>query len=143
MQNSGEGNAINPLASLADPDVYSIPMLLLIGWRGEPGGVNDEPQHKKQGKITLKLLETLDIPYKILQKTTKPADAIVKIACRSMRTRSAPYALVVKQGTFEKYVSKKKNKSQFTLSREEALEIILSELGRNDVVISTTGKTSR
>ena len=143
MQNSGEGNAINPLASLADPDVYGIPILLLIGWRGEPGGAHDEPQHKKQGKITLKLLETLGIPYKILPKTAKTAEAAVRVACRSMRTRSAPYALVVKQDTFEKYALKKKDKSPCTLSREEALEVILSELGRNDVVVSTTGKTSR
>ena len=65
MQNSGQGNAVNPLTSLADPDVYSIPMILLIGWRGEPG-IKDEPQHVKQGKITLKILETLDIPYRLL-----------------------------------------------------------------------------
>ncbi len=64
MQNSGQGNAVNPLTSLADPDVYSIPMILLIGWRGEPG-IKDEPQHVKQGKITLKILDTLDIPYRL------------------------------------------------------------------------------
>src|SRR3989344_3535693 len=95
MQNSGEGNAVNPLVSLADPDVYGIPSLLLIGWRGEPG-THDEPQHKKQGKITIKLLETLGIPYKILPKTVRSADRVVKIACRSMHKRAAPYALVVR-----------------------------------------------
>ena len=62
MQNSGQGNSINPLTSLADREVYNIPMILLIGWRGEPGE-RDEPQHVKQGKITLKILETLGIPY--------------------------------------------------------------------------------
>ncbi|HEY0089853.1 MAG TPA: thiamine pyrophosphate-binding protein, partial [Candidatus Lokiarchaeia archaeon] len=66
MQNSGFGQTINPLTSLCDPDVYSIPVLLLIGWRGEPGKV-DEPQHKKMGKILLPLLETLKIPYNILE----------------------------------------------------------------------------
>ena len=62
MQNSGLGNAVNPLLSLCDPDVYSIPMLVMIGWRGEPG-ITDEPQHVKQGKIQLELLDTMDIPY--------------------------------------------------------------------------------
>ena len=65
MQNSGQGNAVNPLCSLADPDVYSIPMVLLVGWRGEPG-VKDEPQHVKQGKVTLSLFETLGIPTEVL-----------------------------------------------------------------------------
>ena len=67
MQNSGLGNAVNPLLSLCDPDVYSIPMLLMIGWRGEPG-VKDEPQHVKQGKIQIELLNTMDIPYEIISK---------------------------------------------------------------------------
>ena len=65
MQNSGQGNAVNPLASLADPDVYSIPMVLLVGWRGEPG-VKDEPQHIKQGKVTVSLFEILGISTEIL-----------------------------------------------------------------------------
>src|SRR5271169_3561436 len=67
MQNSGLGNAVNPLTSLADGEVYSIPMLLLIGWRGEPG-TKDEPQHLKQGRITLDLLKTMEIPYWILDR---------------------------------------------------------------------------
>jgi len=67
MQNSGLGNAINPLLSLCDSDVYSIPLLVLVGWRGEPG-VKDEPQHTKQGKVQLELLKALDIPYKIISQ---------------------------------------------------------------------------
>ena len=67
MQNSGEGNIINPLASLVDKEVYNIPVLLVIGWRGKPG-VHDEPQHVKQGKVTLSLLETMRIPYTVLSK---------------------------------------------------------------------------
>ena len=78
MQNSGLGNAINPLLSLADPEVYSIPMILIIGWRGEPG-VKDEPQHIKQGKVQLDLLDSMNLPYEIIsaedsiweQKVTK------------------------------------------------------------------------
>ena len=73
MQNSGFGNTINPLLSLADPKVYSIPMLLVIGWRGEPG-VKDEPQHVKQGEVSETLLKTLDIPYVIISDKTKNID---------------------------------------------------------------------
>ena len=67
MQNSGEGNIINPLASLTDPEVYNIPVLLLIGWRGRPG-VHDEPQHVKQGKVTTGLLNTMGINFDVLSK---------------------------------------------------------------------------
>ena len=70
MQNSGLGNAVNPLLSLCDTEVYSIPMMVMIGWRGEPA-VKDEPQHVKQGKIQLELLETMDIPYVIISKDDK------------------------------------------------------------------------
>jgi phosphonopyruvate decarboxylase len=142
MQNSGQGNAINPLASLVDPDVYSIPLLLLIGWRGEPGK-RDEPQHVKQGKITLGLLETLGIPHKILPDSIEEAEKIVKIAAESMRDRNAPYALVVKKGTFESYELQNKAKTNFELNREQALELIVDNLDSQDIVISTTGKTSR
>ncbi len=69
MQNSGIGNAINPLLSLADKEVYSIPMILLIGWRGEPG-VKDEPQHLKQGRVTLSILDSIEIPWQIIDKTS-------------------------------------------------------------------------
>ena len=74
MQNSGLGNAINPLTSLADKQVYSIPMILLIGWRGEPG-VPDEPQHKKQGAVTIDMLKTLNIPYKVVSELTDTVTA--------------------------------------------------------------------
>ena len=73
MQNSGLGNAVNPLLSLCDPAVYSIPMLVMIGWRGEPG-VKDEPQHVKQGSIQLELLNTMDIPYEIISKDDNQFD---------------------------------------------------------------------
>lgn len=65
MQNSGLGNSVNPLLSLSDKEVYSIPLLMLIGWRGEPGK-KDEPQHKKQGRVMLKMLEAMEIPFEII-----------------------------------------------------------------------------
>lgn len=139
MQNSGEGNAVNPLMSLADPKVYSIPMLLIIGWRGEPG-VHDEPQHVKQGEVTLKLLEAMDIEYRILSDDFEDdLNYLVSLAKKDNK----PVALVIRKGTFSKYQPINKDKAVMgELLREEALEVILKELG-DDMVVSTTGKESR
>lgn len=138
MQNSGEGNAVNPLLSIADEDVYSIPMLLVIGWRGEPG-VKDEPQHKKQGKVTLDLLEAMGIEYAILQDDYVPQ---INTALKYMQHNNKPYAIVVRKGTFSEY--KLHNTSvNFPLTRERAMECILNNIGDDDFIVSTTGKTSR
>ena len=139
MQNSGEGNAVNPLLSLADPKVYSIPMLLIIGWRGEPG-VHDEPQHVKQGEVTLKLLEAMDISYRILSDNYEDdLSSLIALA----KKESKPVALVIRKGTFSKYSPVNKEKAVMgELLREEALEVILSNIG-DDYVVSTTGKESR
>jgi phosphonopyruvate decarboxylase len=142
MQNSGLGNAVNPLTSLVDPDVYSIPLLLLIGWRGEPGK-KDEPQHVKQGKITLKLLETLGIPYNLLPNDIKNTQEVLNKAFRYMNKYNAPYALVVKKDTFEKYEYKEETNQEFELSREDAIKLIIKELSDTDIVVSTTGMSSR
>lgn len=140
MQNSGEGNAVNPLASLTDPDVYGIPVLLLIGWRGQPG-VKDEPQHVKQGKITLSMLEVLGIPYAVLEKEKESAKRQIEAAVTYMQTASAPYALVVEKGTFEPFTTCSESDSLFT--REEAVKAIAASLGPQDVIVSTTGMASR
>ena len=142
MQNSGQGNAINPLASLADPDVYQIPMLLIIGWRGEPGK-KDEPQHVKQGKITLDLLNTLNIPYEILPKSNKDMKMSLKKAFDYMNKNNAPYAIVIKKGTFEDYSLQNKIETNFSLRREDAVKLVVDNLDENTIVVSTTGKTSR
>lgn len=142
MQNSGQGNSINPLTSLVDEEVYSIPVLLLIGWRGKPGK-KDEPQHIKQGKITLRLLRTLGIPYEILPNNIEEARKVLKTAINTMKKKRAPYALVVRKGTFETYNLKNRSKSQYEISREEAIRIIVDQLGSQDIIISTTGKASR
>ena len=142
MQNSGIGNAINPLLSLADPEVYSIPMILIIGWRGEPG-VKDEPQHIKQGRVQLDLLDSMNLPYDIFsaddnewkQKVTKGIGVAI--------SENRPYAIVVKKGTFEKYSVVEDSTETELMSREEALEILLKQIPTNAVIISTTGKTSR
>ena len=142
MQNSGQGNSINPLVSLTDSDVYSIPMLLLIGWRGEPGK-EDEPQHVKQGKITLELLNTLEIPYEIIPDSIEDAKNSLDKAINYMKNNNAPFALVVKKNTFEKYDLKNKVKTSFDLNREEAMKLIVNNLDSQNIIISTTGKISR
>ncbi len=139
MQNSGLGNAINPLTSLADKEVYSIPMLLLIGWRGEPN-VNDEPQHVKMGKVMLGMLENIGVPYKILDDNFED---IIKEAKDYMVKNKAPYAIVVRKGTFDGYKLKNQKQTNYELSREEAIRTIVPLLNENDIIISTTGMTSR
>jgi len=142
MQNSGLGNSANPLISLADKDVYSIPLLLIIGWRGEPGK-KDEPQHVKQGKITEQLCSTLGIPYSILPDTLEEVEKVVKKAISCMHTDNSPYALIVRKGTFESYTLKTIEQTSFDLTREEAIKLVISSLEPEDIVVSTTGKTSR
>ena len=142
MQNSGLGNAVNPLLSLCDPDVYSIPMLVMIGWRGEPG-VKDEPQHAKQGKVQLKLLESMDIPYKIISKDDDQFVMKISSAVETAKKESRPAVLLIKKGTFEKYSKGIKKFDDQRMKREETLEIILENLDDNTIVVSTTGKTSR
>ena len=142
MQNSGLGNAINPLLSLCDPDVYSIPILVLIGWRGEPG-VKDEPQHAKQGKVQLKLLESMDIPYEILSKDDDQFEMKISSIIETVKNRCRPAVLLIKRGTFEKYSKETQIIEHQRMLREAALEIVLENLDDNVIIISTTGKTSR
>lgn len=142
MQNSGQGNAVNPLASLADPDVYSIPMLLVIGWRGMPG-VHDEPQHVKQGKITMDLMKTLGIPTEVLPDTTAKACACVKKLLKLAVRDSRPVAVIVKKGLFEEYKLKNREADIAKAKREAVIEKIIKDLPRNAVIVSTTGMISR
>ena len=142
MQNSGLGNAINPLLSLCDPDVYSIPLLLMIGWRGEPG-VKDEPQHVKQGKIQIELLNTMDIPYEIISKDSQDFKSKISKCIDTAKGENRPTALLIKKGTFDKYGKTDSLDEDQSMKREEALEIILDNLDDNTIVVSTTGKTSR
>lgn len=142
MQNSGLGNTVNPLMSLTDKLVYHIPLLLIIGWRGEPG-VKDEPQHLKQGLVTLPLLETLGIKYEIMVEEESLLSAQVKRAVSHMREMGEAFALVVKKGTFDEYELQSKQESVLTLNRERAIELITASVSDHDVIVSTTGKTSR
>ena len=142
MQNSGQGNAVNPLCSLADPDVYSIPMVLLVGWRGEPG-VKDEPQHIKQGKVTLSLFETLGIPTEILPDDESAALEVARKMVELAKSESRPVALVVRKGLFAEYKLQNKRDDMSDLKREAAIEGILRALPDDAVVVATTGMISR
>ena len=142
MQNSGQGNAVNPLCSLADPDVYSIPMVLLVGWRGEPG-VKDEPQHLKQGKVTVSLFETLGIPTEVLPDDEFLALESARRMAALAKEKSCPVALVVRKGLFAEYVLKDRKPDIAELPRERAIEETLRSLPEDAVVVSTTGMISR
>ena len=137
MQNSGEGNIINPLLSLMDEEIYHIPALLIIGWRGEPD-IHDEPQHVKQGKLTLPLLETLGIRYEILEDIHS-----IKEAARYMLETQKPFAFIIKKGLFDTYSNKSIPSSKYSLTREKAIQTILEGLDETDIVVSTTGMISR
>lgn len=142
MQNSGLGNTVNPLLSLADEKVYSLPILLMIGWRGEPG-VKDEPQHKKQGEVTLDLLNAMQIPYIILDTDETAALTQLSEIIVSTRSKSIPHAIIIRKDTFSKYKLQKEQPNGCPLSREDALKLVVDHLEETDAVVSTTGKLSR
>lgn len=144
LQNSGLGNIINPILSIVDPKIYSIPMLLLIGWRGEPG-VKDEPQHFKQGKVTLPLLKSMGISYRILSPDMTDSDfkKVFKSALSKMKKSSAPFALVVSKNSFKKYDRIQQKTESKRPGRESVVQEILSGIGSNSIIVSTTGMISR
>lgn len=141
MQNSGEGNIINPLASLANDKVYAIPVVFIIGWRGEPG-VHDEPQHIYQGMVTKKLMEDMDVATYVIGTDTTDED--VEAAMRSfgeILTTGKQVAFIIRKGALE-YDKKPEYRNDHSMNREEVIRHIV-EVTENDPVISTTGKISR
>lgn len=149
MQNSGLGNVVNPLISLADPDVYGIPMILMIGWRGEvfddKSQIQDEPQHVKQGRITLSQLDTLSIPYTVISVATESEEieSVLKEAVANSLERSGPVALVIRKNTFSPYESISKAEMQWEISREDAIREIIAAVPSDTPIVSTTGMASR
>jgi phosphonopyruvate decarboxylase len=144
MQNSGLGNAMNPLLSLTNKEVYSIPMVLLVGWRGCPG-VKDHAQHKKQGELTPSLLELMDIPFRVMEDNLEVSLINAEWAVRTAKELSAPTALVVKKGVFAK--AEKTNASEddnrYSMSRENAIECIFKYLPEDTIYVATTGRATR
>ena len=142
LQNSGLGNIVNPVTSLTHEKVYSIPIVYVIGWRGQPG-VHDEPQHIKQGAITLDLLDLLDIDHIVINKETTLDEIKSDFENKFLDKLSSgnSVAIVVSKGAFEDYKIEKSNKN--TMSREEAIKTIVDYLSEDDMIVSTTGKSSR
>lgn len=143
MQNSGLGNVINPLASLAEKDVYAVPMLLLIGWRGEGNTEPNHPQHKLQGEITSKLLDVMHIPYSILKDDDADFAAVIEKAVAYCKETRQPYGLIAPKGVMA--ASEKANNvdAVYPMSREEAIEVILDQMPEDTIYSATTGRATR
>jgi phosphonopyruvate decarboxylase len=142
MQNSGFGNAINPILSLAHPQVYSIPMLLLVGWRGEPGK-KDEPQHMVQGKVMTNLLSSMNIPFEVLPDYEEGAIAAVNTARSYLQSKKGPYVLLIKKQTFTPYKMKSFNPNIHTMTREQGIGTLIKQVRASDIIVGTTGFCSR
>lgn len=142
MQNSGCGNAVNPLLSLADPEVYAIPMVLMVGWRGMPG-TPDEPQHVKQGRIMTGLLDALGLPTYELPDEPAAAAATIAGACSRARAEATPVVLLVRPGSFARYTPRAATATGLPMAREDAVKHIIDAAHGDTVVVATTGKTSR
>lgn len=142
MQNSGIGNIVNPIASLAHEDVYGVPILFIVGWRGEPG-IRDEPQHAFQGRATCQMFEMLEIPYAVVgPETTETELRDVWASCEAAFEKQKQFAIIVKRGTFLAdtiYTWSNGN----NLNREQVLRCILESIPQNGIIVSTTGKISR
>lgn len=148
MQNSGLGNAYNPLISLADPAVYGVPMLLLIGWRGEVDGdgkqLKDEPQHVKQGKITLDTLRSMNIPFQVIDKKSGDWKEKTRDLINMARSEQRPVAMVFRKDTFESVSAEfLKSESGLLLGREEAIECVVEMSKSNDIFVASTGMIGR
>jgi phosphonopyruvate decarboxylase len=141
LQNSGLGNLINPLTSLADKEVYGIPMLLMIGWRGRPG-IKDEPQHKKMGTITTALLDVLEVPYVLFRSTDEQTWMnLLNQSVAKAQQLSQPVALVFEEGFFDDTGNDLPN--EYALTSEVVLESIIKAVGDDVVIVANTGRTGR
>lgn len=142
MQNSGLGNCVNPLLSLADDEVYNIPLLMMIGMRGEPG-VKDEPQHVKQGKVTGALLDSMGIKHSPMPHDIHEAQTLIEEATQYMSETKKPYAILVSKDSFDSYKLQTKRPACSDLARESAIGAVVEHLQASDVVVATTGHISR
>ncbi len=140
LQNSGLGNTINPLLSMADKHLYAIPMLILVGWRGKD---KDAEQHMQQGRITPALVDTMGYPRTILCKDEDAAHQQIDAAMHQLKSNPQPHFIIVEEGSFDGYSPVKRPTALGNMSREEALAIIAQALPNDYFVVTTTGKTSR
>lgn len=144
LQNSGIGNTVNPLLSLADPDVYGTPMIVIVGWRGQPG-VKDEPQHVKQGRVMAALLDAMDLPWAVLPHDPAEADAAMAEAVKIALGNNTPYLVLVEKGTFTDTDATLPMSPEVAAlpSREDALIAMADAVGQDAAIVSTTGMLSR
>ncbi len=142
MQNSGLGKTVNPLTSLMAKEVYSMPVVLMVGWRGEPE-LKDEPQHKMMGRVMLSQLETLEIPFQILPDNIEQAQQTIEWAKTKAEKTQYASAIIIKKGIFEKYETQNISKRKYEMTGEQAIHTILGGLEKQAIIVSTTGKTSR
>ena len=140
MQNAGLSNAINPLISIANKKVYSIPLVLIIGWRGSPK-VKDEPQHETKGKITLKILNLLKIKYTIVRGENDLKKFSKQI--KNAKKNNEIIACLIEQGTIKKSSDKIKKKDFYKLDKESFFKTLLESIEKNTKIISSTGYNSR
>ena len=143
MQNSGQGNAVNPLASLADKAVYAVPMLLLIGWRGQGDTEPNHPQHKLQGEITRGLLDLMHIPYSVLTDSDDAFAETVEKAVRICAETRQPYGLIAPKGVMADPDKPNNTDDLYPMSREEAMEVILDHMPEDTIYSATTGRATR
>lgn len=141
MQNSGIGNATNPLLSLTHDCVYGIPMILVIGWRGDPS-ISDHVQHKKQGELTPVLMNDMDIPYEILDDENTVVQKF-KWAIGKAKEISSPVALIAKKAILTEKVKKQQYAESYLMNREEAVSAVLDVLGDKAIYLGTTGRATR
>ena len=140
MQNSGLSNALNPLISIANEKVYSIPLILIIGWRGSPR-IKDEPQHNVKGKITLNVLKLLNIKYTIIRKNNDLIKFNKQI--RNAKKNKKIVACLIEQGTLEKNKKIELKKDFYHLNKKLFLKTLLETVKKNTKIISSTGYSSR
>ena len=141
MQNSGIGNATNPLLSLTHNSVYGIPMILVIGWRGDPA-ISDHAQHKKQGELTPVLMSNMDIPYEILDDENTVVEKFVW-AVKKAKEISSPVALIAKKAILTEKVKKQEYPESGLMNREEAVSAVVDVLGEDAIYLGTTGRATR
>ena len=141
MQNSGIGSASNPLLSLTHSCVYSIPMILVIGWRGDPA-IKDHAQHKKQGELTPMLMEDMDIPFKILDDDDTVIEKF-QWAYNKAQAISSPVALIAKKGILAQKEKHQEYPESDLMNREEAISAVIDVMGEDAIYLATTGRATR
>jgi phosphonopyruvate decarboxylase len=141
MQNSGIGNSLNPVLSMASKEIYQIPMVIFVGWRGE-NAKKDEPQHLHQGKVMIPAFGAMDLDYDLMPTNIKSAEALMEKVIRNLKSQPRPYFIIIKSGTFSEYKSETKETNNLSLTREEVIKKI-TQHSKDAFYLATTGFTGR